>query len=44
MFPPTDNAKNSIDVLSRKDTLKDVHSVLNSHVEEVALIERTEAP
>lgn len=42
MFPPTDSAKNAVDMFPRTDSLKDIHSVPSSHVECVVLMSRVE--
>lgn len=40
IFPLTDSAKNAVDMFPRTDSSKDIHSVLSSHVECVALVTR----
>lgn len=40
MFPPTDSAKNDMDMFPKTDSSKDIHSVLLSHVECVVGIQK----
>ncbi|MDQ2085538.1 hypothetical protein RBH29_03705 [Herbivorax sp. ANBcel31] len=40
MFPPTNSAKNAIDMFPFTDMANDIYSILSSHVETVALIEK----
>ena len=42
MFPPTDSAKNAVDMFPRTDSSKDINSILTSHVETVVLMSRVE--
>jgi len=42
MFPPTDSAKNAVDMFPTTDKSKDIHSILSSHVECVVLMSRAE--
>jgi hypothetical protein len=40
MFPPTDSAKNDMDMFPKTDSSKDICSVLLSHVETICLMSK----
>ena len=43
MFPPTDSAKNAVDMFPTTDKSKDIHSILSSHVETIVLLSQRKA-